>query len=99
MTDPKQTHILIVEDDPYIATSLRSGLERKSYRVTWKDKGEEGIAFAKKHAPELIILDVRLPDGSGFDFCRRMRMLKLKQPILMLTVRDDEMDKLFGLEK
>ena len=50
------------------------------------------------YAPRLIFLDVRLPDGSGFDFCRQMRQLGLHQPILMLTVRDDEMDKVLGLE-
>jgi DNA-binding response OmpR family regulator len=66
--------------------------------VTWKDQGEDGIAYAQTQTPDLIILDVRLPDGSGFDFCRRMRTLKLKQPILMLTVRSDEMDKVLGLE-
>ena len=66
--------------------------------MTWVDKGQDGVAFAQTQAPDLIILDVRLPDGSGFDFCRRMRTLKLKQPILMLTVRIDEMDKVLGLE-
>ncbi len=73
-------------------------MEREGYQVTWVDKGQDGVAFAQTQAPDLIILDVRLPDGSGFDFCRRMRTLKLKQPILMLTVRIDEMDKVLGLE-
>ncbi len=98
MPEITHTHLLIIEDDPGIATSLRSGLEREGYRVTWKEQGEDGITFAQNHAPDLIILDVRLPDGSGFDFCRRMRAWKLKQPILMLTIRDDEMDKVLGLE-
>jgi len=98
MSDRPYAHLLIIEDDPGIATSLQRGLEREGYRVTWKDKGEDGIVFAQTHNPDLIILDVRLPDGSGFDFCRRIRTLKLKQPILMLTVRSDEMDKVLGLE-
>ncbi|MCC6801562.1 MAG: response regulator transcription factor, partial [Anaerolineae bacterium] len=58
----------------------------------------EGIRFARDQNPHLIILDVRLPDGSGFDFCRQMRQLGLRQPILMLTVQRDETDKVLGLE-
>jgi DNA-binding response OmpR family regulator len=98
MSERTTPHILIIEDDPGIGTSIRKGLELEGYQVTWKDQGFEGIAFAQKHLPDLIILDVRLPDGSGFDFCRQMRTLKLNQPILMLTIRGDEMDKVLGLE-
>jgi DNA-binding response OmpR family regulator len=90
--------LLLIEDDPAVARSLRDGLERDGYGVTWKSTGAEGIAHAQAFAPQLIILDVRLPDGSGFDFCRRMRELGLRQPILMLTVRSDEADKVLGLE-
>jgi len=91
-------HILLIEDDPAVAQSLQVGLEREGYSVTWKDTGTAGIAHARDHNPHLIILDVRLPDGSGFDFCRQMRQLGLRQPILMLTVQGDEIDKVLGLE-
>lgn len=92
------THILLIEDDLAVARSLQDGLERDGYAVTWKNSGVQGVAFARDHAPHLIILDVRLPDGSGFDFCRQMRQSGARQPIIMLTVQKDEMDKVLGLE-
>jgi len=92
------THILIIEDDPAVGRSLRAGLERDGYAVTWKAAGAEGVSFARDQKPQLIILDVRLPDGSGFDFCRTIRRMGLRQPILMLTVQRDEVDKILGLE-
>ena len=90
--------ILLIEDDPAVACSLQDGLKRDGYAVVWKSSGAQGVAYAREHNPHLIILDVRLPDGSGFDFCRRLRQLRLRQPILMLTVQSDEMDKVLGLE-
>jgi DNA-binding response OmpR family regulator len=98
MADIRNNHILVIEDDPGIAAGLTKGLEIEGFRVSWKDHGQDGISFAQTNSPDLIILDVRLPDGSGFDFCRQMRELKLRQPILMLTIRSDEMDKVLGLE-
>lgn len=92
------THILLIEDDPAIARGLEEGLTRDRYAVTWKASGGDGIRFAREHNPHLIILDVRLPDGSGFDVCRQLRQLGLRQPILMLTVQREEMDKVIGLE-
>ena len=91
--------ILLIEDDPAVARSLQDGLTRDGgYPVTWKASGTEGMRYARDQNPHLIILDVRLPDGSGFDFCRQMRQLGLRQPILMLTVQRDETDKVLGLE-
>jgi len=90
--------ILLIEDDPAVARSLQDGLEREGYAVTWKASGAEGVEHARDHTPHLIILDVRLPGGSGFDFCGSMRQMGLRQPILMLTVRREEMDKVLGLE-
>ncbi len=94
----QQASILVIEDDPAVARGLQDGLEREGFAVVWKDRGGEGIAYVRDHHPQLIILDVRLPDGSGFDFCRQIRGLGLTQPILMLTVQRDEIDKVLGLE-
>ena len=95
----KKPHtILLVEDDKAVGESLKAGLEREGFIVRWKVHGEEGIQFAKDHNPDLILLDVRLPDISGFDVCHRLRQMKLRQPILMLTVQGEEMDKVLGLE-
>ncbi|MFN8374543.1 MAG: response regulator transcription factor [Anaerolineae bacterium] len=92
------THVLIIEDDAAVANGLQDGLQRDGYQVTWKNNGSDGVQYAREHSPHLIVLDVRLPDGSGFDFCRQLRQLGLRQPIVMLTVRRDEMDKVLGLE-
>lgn len=94
----QQNHILIIEDDPAVASSLQEGLEREGYHVVSKATGRDGVTYARDHNPHLIILDIRLPDGSGFDFCRQMRQMKLRQPILMLTARRDDVDKILGLE-
>jgi DNA-binding response OmpR family regulator len=97
--DPdRETLILLVEDDPAIAESVVEGLGREGYLVHWEATGAGGTAFARDKHPRLVILDVRLPDGSGFDVCREMRRLGLRQPILMLTVQSDELDKVLGLE-
>ena len=96
MSSPNQ--ILVIEDDPAVARSLQAGLQREGYHVTWKATGAEGVSHARDVHPHLIILDVRLPDGSGFDFCREMRRMGLRQPIVMLTVQADETDKVLGLE-
>jgi len=90
--------ILLVEDDPAVARSLQAGLEHAGFSVTWKNNGAEGVAYARDHNPHLVLLDVRLPDGSGFDFCRQIRQLGLKLPIVMLTVQREETDKVLGLE-
>ena len=92
------TRILLIEDDPAVAESVQIALSQEGYAVTWRDRGGSGIAAALQTRPHLIVLDVRLPDGSGFDFCRQMRQQKLHQPILMLTVRSDEVDRVIGLE-
>ncbi len=90
--------LLLIEDDAAVAHSLRDGLIDAGFAVTWKTTGADGVHYAQTNQPQLIILDVRLPDGLGFDFCRRLRELGLRQPIMMLTARRDETDKVLGLE-
>ena len=90
--------ILIIEDDPAVGESLRDGLTSNGLHAEWKSSGGEGIRHAQSESPDLVILDVRLPDGSGFDFFRQMRQMRLRQPILMLTARREEADKILGLE-
>lgn len=96
MTQPNQ--ILLIEDDPAIAHGIQDGLEREGYQLTWRSTAQDGIDHARSFRPHLVILDVRLPDGSGFDACRKMRALGLHMPILILTVQRDEVDRVLGLE-
>jgi DNA-binding response OmpR family regulator len=93
-----ETTILLIEDDPAIAESLTEGLGQEGYGVRWESTGAAGIAYARDKNPHLVVLDVRLPDGSGFDVCREMRRLGLRQPVLILTVQGSEVDKVLGLE-
>ncbi len=90
--------ILVIEDDPAIGQSLLDGFRKYGFEPHLCNTGETGVEFAKKQAPHLVLLDIRLPDGSGFDFCRQMRQLGLRQPIIMLTAQGDEVDKVLGLE-
>lgn len=88
----------MIEDDPAVARSLRDGLERNGFRVVWKNTGAGGVEYARQNQPGLTLLDVRLPDGSGFDFCRQMRQMGLHMPVIILTVQSDEVDRVLGLE-
>ncbi len=90
--------ILLIEDDPAVAESLQDALKQEGYQVTWTAYGVEGIRLTQSENPHLILLDIRLPDISGFDVARQMRQMDMRQPILMLTARQDEMDKVLGLE-
>jgi DNA-binding response OmpR family regulator len=91
-------HILIIEDDPAIGQSLLDGFNHHGFEPDLCTTGTGGMEFVKKYSPHLILLDIRLPDGSGFDYCRQMRQAGFKQPIVMLTAQHDEVDKVLGLE-
>ena len=91
-------HLLVVEDDRAVARGLRYALEAEGFAVSWAATAAEALAVARTGAPQLILLDIRLPDGSGFDVCRQLRTAGHRQPIIMLTARDDELDRVLGLE-
>jgi two-component system alkaline phosphatase synthesis response regulator PhoP len=90
--------ILIVEDDPGIQMILRDALTSQGYQVTTADDGRKGLDLAKELKPALIILDVMLPLMGGFEVCKSLRKEGIVSPILMLTVKDEELDKVLGLE-
>ncbi len=90
--------ILIVEDEPALARSLEYGLANEGFKVLWAETGRRALELARARDPNLILLDIRLPDISGYDVCRTLRAEGKRQPILMLTARDEETDKVLGLE-
>jgi len=92
--------ILVVEDDGDLCTLLDYNLSRSGYRAELLHRLEGGLERARKLRPDLIILDVMLPDGDGFDFCRALRAdpVLAGVPILFLTARGEEVDRVLGLE-
>ncbi|MGD8538372.1 MAG: response regulator transcription factor [Candidatus Aminicenantes bacterium] len=90
--------ILVVEDEPGIMLGIKDEFESEGYEVYTAENGEEGLAKAKQHKPDLIILDVMMPILDGYEVCKRLRMQGDNTPIIMLTVKDKEIDKILGLE-
>jgi DNA-binding response OmpR family regulator len=90
--------ILIIEDDPAISKGLQESLEDEHYQVISAEDGKEGYDLANKEKPDLILLDLMLPSMNGQDICRKLREDGLTMPILMLTSKREETDKVLGLE-
>jgi DNA-binding response OmpR family regulator len=90
--------ILIVEDEPGMVMGLRDNCEYEGFSVVVATDGEEGLRKAVTEDPDLILLDVMLPRLSGLDVCRRVRRRGITAPIIMLTARGEETDKVVGLE-
>jgi DNA-binding response OmpR family regulator len=88
--------ILVIEDEPQMQLGLRDNLELEGYEVQVAGDGEEGLAKATSFAPDLVILDVMLPKMNGFDVCRELRARSNTTPIVMLTARSAETDKVLG---
>lgn len=89
--------ILIVDDDPRLRDLLRLAMERAGFGVVTAADGQAALVHAAREAPDLIVLDVGLPEMDGFECCRRIRATS-EVPILFLTARDDEIDRILGLE-
>ena len=90
--------VLIVEDERAIVEILKFNLKREGYETLEALDGETGLLLAQTKDPDLILLDVMLPKMNGFDICRTLRDESRTTPIIMLTAREEEMDKVFGLE-
>ena len=90
--------ILIVEDDPHILLGLEEVLKSEGYETASCNRGDEAVAAVAKFQPALIVLDVMLPGASGYDICKSLRAKKMSAPILMLTAKGQEIDKVVGLD-
>ena len=90
-------HILIVEDDKTIAESIIFILEQDSFSCKWFDNGRDALDYGEKNAVDLMLLDVGLPDMSGFDILREVRT-KSDLPVVIISARDDESDQVLALE-
>jgi two-component system, OmpR family, alkaline phosphatase synthesis response regulator PhoP len=90
--------ILLVDDEPSIIQLARMYFERDGFRVQEAGDGEAALETVVKHRPALIVLDVMLPKLDGFEVCRKLRARGDQTPIIMLTARDEDIDKIIGLE-
>jgi len=93
----KTKKIVIVEDEPSLVFTLQDTLENEGYNVFVAENGDTAIDIVKKEQPDLMILDLMLPGMSGYDVCRKIRGMNYTFPIIMLTARDQEIDKVTGL--
>jgi two-component system KDP operon response regulator KdpE len=91
-------HILVIDDEPQILRALRTILTEKEFKVTTARNGEEGLMLAATGLPDIIILDLGLPDMDGVEVCARLREWS-EAPIIVLSVRDSERDKVAALDK
>lgn len=91
-------HILVVDDEPNIVQLVSMYLARENYQVLSAGDGQEALDVIRNQKPDLVVLDVMLPLVDGLDVCRRLRGEGNNVPIIMVTARDDDIDKILGLE-
>ena len=92
-----EASVLVVEDEDNLLEALRYNLDREGYEVLTASDGEQGLASARSSAPDLVILDIMLPNLDGLDVCRAIRR-ESDVPVLMLTAKGEEADRVVGLE-
>jgi len=92
------THILIIEDDLALLRGLKDNLLAESYEVSTATDGEAGYRMIREKDPDVVILDLMLPGMSGYEVCRKVREEGVATPILMLTARGEEADRVLGLD-
>jgi DNA-binding response OmpR family regulator len=92
------SRVLIVEDDPAILRGLADNLRFESHEVLTATDGETGYRLAREKGPDVVVLDLMLPRMSGYEVCRKLRADGVQTPILMLTARGEEADRILGLD-
>ena len=97
-TSESAAKILIVEDEPNMVAGLRDNFEFEGYKVITAGDGVEGLQKALDESPDLVVLDVMMPRMSGLEVCKQLRAKRASLPIIMLTARGQEVDKVVGLE-
>ena len=90
--------ILLIEDEPSLIFTLRDTLENEGYIVIVCEDGEEAVGLAQENKPDIIILDIMLPGKNGYEICKELRALKFTIPIIILTAKNQELDKVRGLD-
>jgi DNA-binding response OmpR family regulator len=90
--------ILVIEDEPHIVLGLTDALEFEGFAVVSASKGKDGVALARQEKPDAVLLDLMLPDTNGFKVCEELRRFDPFVPIIMLTARSQEVDKIRGLD-
>jgi two-component system, OmpR family, alkaline phosphatase synthesis response regulator PhoP len=93
-----QCRILLIEDEPGLCLTMGDRLQKEGYSIEVANDGESGFHLATNQAYDLILLDIMLPKKNGYDICRDLRQMGLAIPILMLTARDQTVDKVLGLK-
>ena len=92
------SRILVIDDDPTVTSVLKRGLAYEGFTVDTAGTGAQGLAIARDHVPDLVILDVMLPGLDGFEVLERLRSADAEFPVMMLTARDGPADQVRGLD-